>query len=559
MHTDEAAAKAWDAERPRASIARSTSGGLRARAGCVRVAGHLRPSLFLTSYLVLLLTLTPGVAADTNRLTKLSPEPVVVQMEDGAGTTNLIFALAKGAELPLYRVTAAVGSSNSIPAEQITFNWDAAPGSQSTVLRTVIVGRLSVRAVGLHIEQETNYAGRIIFYWADAEQSFDFTVSDRTSVVFSLTAQRLDLTVNRFQPDTASVRVKNTGKAGIRRLSISSSDLLDGETQRRVLLPEVFKDFGAMPLAPGHEAEVSFTIPQLDWAGTYTGTLDVVADGRSHQSIPLMLRGRGPVPGRYGYFVPFVLFVATLLLGFVLSNKLENWFNLGGLQRAEALLSLQRSERELARVSDQVDAWGATRPPQVFATTKIWLRQTLDDLRGLFARVQELSREQLVSEAQRFATAATLAGIFESAVKAALALWPDPSQQGKLNGVLTELDRVTRAAEPQPYRENLRAVLEKNASEGASESDDRALYMRGALPDVPPPAELAGRIERMARLQRLVVAAVVFIVAYQLFYARDFSFGTLLDYLQVFLWSLGLTQTGAQILARARSSFTPSQ
>lgn len=563
MHPGEAAAvRSRLTVKPNASIADVTDTILYAPAGRVSAALGLRPSSLIPACLILLLALSSRAtalpAAEANRLTKLAPESVVVQLENGFGAADLIFVLADGAAVPSYRVTAAVGSANTIPAEHITFKWVAPPQAQQTAGRTHLVGQLSVEA-RVNVERGTNYTGRIIFYWPDAEQSVDFTVSDRTALAFSLLTPRLDLTLSQFQPDKMSIRVKNTGKTNIRKLTLSSSDLRDGETQRRISLPEVVKDLDAAPLAPEQEAEVSLDIPRPVWAGSYTGTLDVVADGRSRQSIPLVILSRGPVPTAKSYFVPVILFGATLLLGYVLSTKLENWFNLGGLQRAEALLSLQRSERELARVSDQVDDWGANRPARVFARTKIWLRQHLNDLRGLFAKIQDLSREQLVSEAQRFATATTQAGIFESAVEVALSQWPDPSQEQKLNRVLEELDRITPASDPQTYRDSLRAVLERVASEGDAESETSAFDAGRALPDIPPPADLRRRIERMARLQRMVVAVVVFIVAYQLFYARDFTFGTLLDYLGVFLWSLGLTQTGTQILARARSSYTPSQ
>lgn len=66
------------------------------------------------------------------------------------------------------------------------------------------------------------------------------------------------------------------------------------------------------------------------------------------------------------------------------------------------------------------------------------------------------------------------------------------------------------------------------------------------------------RITRMAWVYRLTVWLVVSAVAYLTFYDRAFAFGTARDYISLFLWTLGLTQTGTQILARGKSSYTRS-
>jgi hypothetical protein len=520
-------------------------------------AQPLPPLRLILSCVTFLLTLAfPASAlppAAEQKLTKLAPESIVVPLENGGGVANVILVLAAGADVPSFTVTSAVGSSNAIPSDQFKFRCQLEPKANPDD-RTLLNCQLRLDAK-VNIEPTTTYTGRIICYWSDAEQSLDFTVSDQTSLAFSLDPARLDLSLDQFQPDTVTVRVRNTGKSNIHKLLITSSNLVDSETQHRVELAQLVKDLNNDPLRPMHEVEVSFQIPRPKLAGSYAGTLDVVAeDGRARQSIPLVLRSRGPIPAEKTYFVPFILFGATLILGFVLSTKLENWLNLGGLQRAEALLSLQKSEQELVRLSLQVEQWGAQRPPVVFGNTRVRLQLAVNELRELIARVANLTREQLVAEAQRFAHAEAHGRIFESAVKVALQQWP--TQEDKLNAVLTKLDGVEPSSDLNAYRESLRKVLEEAAKE--EEGGASAENVRPPLPELPAIVDLKNRIKFMSHLQNALVAVVVFIVAYQLFYARDFTFGTLLDYLQVFLWSLGLTQAGSQILARARSTFTPS-
>lgn len=537
-----------------------------------------RPTSVFLRCLILLLALTfqasaqPAAAQD--RLTKLDPEPVVIHLENGSGAADVTFILAQGVAAPEFRWTSAVGSANTIPDGEISFKWVEDPQTkpspeaqqntegQRGAQRRVLVGQLTVNA-RVNVEPDKDYQGQLIFYWTDVPQTVPvkFTISDRTTLAFSVEPTNLNLTLLQSQPDTILLRVKNTGRAPIRKLSFSSSDLIDTETQRRLMLPESesepvqVKDFGSTPLAPLHEAEFLFKVPQPHWAGSYTGTVAVIANERKRESISFTLRSRGPIPTRNTYWLPFVLFVATLMLGYLLSNLLENWFNLGGLQRSEAQLSLQKSERELARIAEQVKKWEkeVPAPPEVFAHTTIRLQHDLNGLRELYRRIPELTREELVAEAKRFALSATLADIFESAVSVAMKQWPN--QPEKLNAVLTSLDRFTPGTDPNAYRESLRKVLESAASPDAD--DASAFDTSAALPDMPSPADLEKRIKRMAQLKRVVAAAVVFIMAYQVIYARNFDFGTLLDYIQVFLWSLGLTQMGTQLIAR--SSYTPSQ
>lgn len=514
--------------------------------------------------LVLLFQASAHPAAAQNKLTKLDPESLVVHLENGSGLADATFALEKGINVPEFKVTPAVGNSNTIPAENITFKWvkdpQTQPGaeSQPSARGPVLAGQISVNT-RINIEPDTNYTGRIIFYWPDATPPVivNFTVSDRMTLAFSLTPTKFDLALAQSQPDAILLRVKNTGRVPIQKLSVSSSDLIDSETQHRLVLPErEVKDFGSTPLAPLREAEFSFNVPELHWAGSYSGTVDVIVNQSSRQSIPFVIRSRGPIISSSTYWLPFILFVATLLLGYLVSNMLENWFNLGGLQRAEAQLSLRKSERELARIAEQVEMWATVPLADAFAQTRIRLQQDLNELGELYRRIPGLTREELVAETKRFATFATLAGIFESAVNVALKQWPDPP---KLNQVLTLLDRVAPGTDPNAYRTSLRTVLETEAKLNTDDAKANAFDASAALPDVPSPADLEKKIKRMAQLERLVAATVVFIMAYQLFYAKDFAFGTLLDYLGVFLWSLGLTQMGTQLIARARSSYTPTQ
>jgi hypothetical protein len=531
-------------------------------------AGRRRRSYIVGRGLLLLVALTLHACALTasaqqqERLTKLSPEPLTVQLQNGVGSADFYFSLAPKLKPRAINIkwTDAVGNSNAIPAGQVKFEFINPPETADDSHRVVLTGKLSVEA-SVYIEPNVNYSGRIIFIFEDGEtQPVNYSVSDKTTLALSISPAKLELTLLQNQPGSVVIRVKNTGRADVNKVSLSSSDLLDSETRRRIGPTKQDKNLDA-PLAPLHEAEVPFNVPHAVWAGNYLGTLDVTAndDGGSRQSIPVVLQSRGPTPAPGMFWLPYVLFFGTLGLGALLSYWLENWFNLGGLQRAEALLSLQRSREEFSRVTKRVEELANGRPETVFAQTKLRLLQDTEELAELFRRLPALTRDDLMAEAKRFATSAALYGIFETAMGVALKQWD--GQPAKLNSVLTSLDRVAPGTDPVAYRTSLRQVLAdaaaadraNNPNADAADTFDAA----AALPDVPPPADLERRIRFMALVERGVAAVLVFIGAYLMFFARDFTFGTLPDYFAVFLWSLGLTQTGTQIISRARSSVTP--
>jgi len=535
---------------------RNHNRGFRCRGTCVGLSGRRLACVCLALIALFgwsLLAVTTRASSDPVKLTKLAPEPVSVQVENGSGSLNLVFILKSGSDVPSFKVISAVGGATAIPETDIAFGWSTTSTPDQAANRTLLIANLNV-STRIFIEPNVEYKGRIIFLWPDSEQILDFTVVDKSSLGFDLSESKLDLVLGPNQPTTVPIRVSNTGKAEIQTLTVSSSDLVDSETHHRAALPITTSDLKSAPLRPTHEAEVSIVLPSPELAGSYAGTLYVVANGNLRKSIPIVLRTRGPVTSKGILFLPFLLFIATLILGFWLSTKLDDWFNLGGLQRSQALLSLQQSERALARLLDQIGRWEKDIAVQGFPQTRLRLEPSLEELRGLLGAYSEMPQDKLLAEAQRYASNLAQGNLWREFVEFALQRWTGETQKEKLKQVLTALDVAPPIADLNAYRESLIKIL----SGFADDSGASLTGVNEVLPGVPRPANLRARIRFMARLQRLVVLAVVFISAYQIFYAHHFSFGTLLDYLGVFLWTLGLTQTGTQILSRARSTYNPT-
>jgi hypothetical protein len=159
----------------------------------------------------------------------------------------------------------------------------------------------------------------------------------------------------------------------------------------------------------------------------------------------------------------------------------------------------------------------------------------------------------LKSNAVLFTTLAAAAKFLSNRVRTATNQWP----LAELKPVIDALDAVTfptGAAELDKYWKDLDKVLVDHANTQKKLPAGAPLPLSDLLSTEQVTVEqLEIKIERMNMLHRAVVVAVVLITAYTTLYWKDSDFGTLIDYLTVFLWALGLSATGANILTRAKS------
>lgn len=500
-----------------------------------------------TTLLLFFLAFVPIDASAADELTKLSPEPIQVLLEDGKGSVEIIFARKAGITPPPTRVTAAVSSNNSLSEKDIHFEWAISTTTEHELLLT---GRLWVDTQSF-VDQLAPYKGKIILLWPNAPPTtFDYQILNSTSIGFDVVPEQVDQHLAILQPHGITLRIKNTGKSKITNLVISSLGLVDTATGHKIDLPQKNQ---SIDLNPTQEKQIVFEWPQPVLAGAYSGALDITADNSTRKPIAVVLHTRGP-SFRGLLFLPFVLFVAVLGLGFWLSSKLDQWFGQGGLQRAQTILDLQRSQTDLTEGLRRLQKWQDEHPFAKVSRNEVRLQFLIDELITVIRDADRLPLSQLTTEAQRFASQVAATSLFWSFLKIATDKFPLPAT---LASVAKKLDEVGIPEPPalNVYRDNLLKVLQ-------TEMNAAALGGAGAVAPPQPrlisAEDLAKRIKFMARLYQLVVWFVVFVTAYQTLYLNDRSFGTLLDYMVVFLWTLGLTQTGTQILTRAQSTYKPT-
>jgi hypothetical protein len=500
----------------------------------------------ITLLLLLLSAFSQVYAIPEEDFKKLSPEPVQVLLENGKGSLEIVFARKAGITPPPTRVTAAFGSNNSISEKEIHFDWVTATTSEQP---TLLEGRLWVETQSF-VDHAAPYKGKIILLWPNAQPTtIDYQIVNSTSIGFDVYPEQVDQHLAILQPHGTTLRIKNTGKSKITNLVISSLGLVDTATGHKIDPPAKSSPIDLDPL---QEKPIAYEWQQPLLAGAYSGALDITANNSTRKSIAVVLRTRGP-GFRPLLFLPFVLFVAVLVLGFWLSWKLDQWFGQGGLQRAQTIQGLRRSQTDLTEGLRSLQRWQDEHPPAKVPRSTVRLQLLTDELITVLRDAENLPLTQLTAEAQRFASQVAVTSVFWSVVKIATGKFPPAG----LPGVTKKLDDV---AIPQPldldvYRQNLLNVLQ---------AETNAAGLGGAGVVAPPaprvisPEALEKRIKFMALLYQFVVWFVVFVTAYQTLYLNDRSFGTLLDYLIVFLWALGLTKTGTQILTGAQSSYKPA-
>ncbi len=485
------------------------------------------------------------------KLTKLAPDSVLVQVNNGVGQATIVYARKAGDAAPVLDWTDAVGTTNSIAKDKIKVQWVGQPRRVEKQEAVTLVISVETRE---WVEPNVTYKGTIIFFWPDGSRHTEgFILTNSVVADFTISRAKIDAVLMSGQPASANFIVSNTGKERITKFTFSSTDLEDPTTHRRA-------DFGpAAPvtaeLDPGREQTIALTLPRPSYAGTYIGTLNVIANDRVRESIPLSIITRGPTFGTYNW-LPFLLFCLTLAVGYCLTIYLEQWFGLGGLERAQSLVTLDQAKNDIDKTLEELKTWEAVHVGIDVNAARLRLEDGLRELNGLLERPNRYSTDELKSSAPRFKTLSSAGNVFYDKVLIATDGWKTPET---LKPLIDELDAVAFPAAADGldnYRKELAKVLENHLGTKTALPAGAPMPFRSFLPEQVMRKQLELRIERMNMLHRVVVAIVVFITAYTSLYWKDADFGTLLDYLTVFLWALGLSATGASILTRSKSSYT---
>jgi hypothetical protein len=186
-------------------------------------------------------------------------------------------------------------------------------------------------------------------------------------------------------------------------------------------------------------------------------------------------------------------------------------------------------------------------PPTIgLPKTEVWLQLTIQSLGDELRSVDSLSQDQLTNDVQQYALAVGTISLFWSVVQVAMNRWGNqPDQLQLATAAIDGVPRPASAPDLNQYRSQLLAALPVSLGKDPSVEAQVQSVSRLWTPE-----GVQRKIKIMALLYQVVIWATVFFTAYQAYFAHNLAFGTLSDYIVLFVWSLGLTQTGSQIVSR---------
>lgn len=276
----------------------------------------------------------------------------------------------------------------------------------------------------------------------------------------------------------------------------------------------------------------------------------MLGNSNSQKSIGLTIQTRGPYSSCH---VPLILFLVVVTAGFAISSVLDAWFGSGGLAKAQVYLTTKAAESQLTDVKSEIAKWkpraASLTPPCSIPQTELWIAKALLDIQNVWQSFDVDPVDQLTAISEQIYVLGSASKSLWTAVTVAMSELETPPLA--LQRAIAAIDAVklpSSRADLARYRQDL-SVAVTSATGAVTQSASVAAGINVKVKRTPT-AIMRDRISGMNWLYRAAVASVVFITAYQVFYAQKWAFGTVSDYLAVFLWALGLTTTGTQILAR---------
>lgn len=486
----------------------------------------------------------------------LVPAPLDLTTTNGQGTMPFrLLITGAAADITKIDATAPVGDGQALQGAVTVQVESSTPLQENQRVQAAV---LTVKAAQ-PMPQNVKFAGLLI---VPGLGRLAYSVTDKTNVVLSSSPDRIAVTWLVGQPDVGRLQVRNAGTSSF-ALNAAAVSLEDAGSKRRVEQPLTMTPT-AQTIASGQSRQVTVTLPRPLFAGTYAGTLSLHSETDSF-AVPVTITTRGPAPGGQ-LWIPFGLFVLTVVAGIWLSSKLERFFGEGGgLRRAETVVALGTLENALERVDASLQTVvrnTGLRLPKVLAQFSP-LRDAVRTARTV-PNTPDIERVLTEGHAAQ-AAGMLLARLLEAGVPP---LNGDPQALTALSNAIEALPWPVDHASFQTFNLSLRNVIDKAHQDLIARSQqERSAALQANLPApaapepgpmVLPPGtpisidEALAQITRMTRLQNAAIWLVTVLTAYQTFYAANAAFGTGMHYLGLFMWALGITQAGTQIVARAR-------
>lgn len=443
---------------------------------------------------------------------------VTVPLTRGRGSATFHLALRENlVSLPAIDWTSAAGPEGAtIPRNDIRVEFP--PLQQSAAARTFpVTVFIDTKAP---LEPTATYTGKVLVFTTE-RQDVTFTATVAATATFEIDPRTINTSFGAFDDASRLIRVRNTSKVALDGVTISSLGFsrADGKT---VALEE--ED----AVLPKRNNVVRVKFPYPHRAGTYTGALDVTGATGEQRNMAVTFTVRGPY-GRWG--VPLVLLLLTVTLGWVGSEALERRWSERRIEQLELERVFSGSAAQLRKTLTVLQTWagGGAALPNTQASFAVHLAAVEESLEMISTLTADAARSRAAAAQNASASARTLSSVLGS-------MSPD-------GGLAAIVDAIP--TDDANYRQRLLEAISGTTVDRGADAG-RAGARRTA-------ADITAQLRRVKFMRGAILLAVALLVAYQTFYEAERDFGTATDYINVFLWSLGMTQAGTQIITRVRS------
>jgi hypothetical protein len=383
---------------------------------------------------------------------------------------------------------------------------------------------------------------------------------------FQVLKNRIDRVVYRGEPDDEFIGVQNTGKTVIKEIKYEG-EFADPKSGAKILIPPAVAALPPDGIQPANQFSIKVKMSRPVRAGSYSGVLVVTSPGADAKSVSVAIRSRGPLPNvPFGespfYELPAILFIVVVLVGFGASWLLDQWMGTD-LPRLRALQSLRNSQTTILGMSDRVRKWPLDHPSlSAFPLTMNRMAMLVPDLTRIIAGATQSTPTDLTAAGQTYSLVSAKLLIFSSAVDLIESLYSqkgnDPSNLAYLNSAIKRLDVLdfSDASPIATFRANVVTALSVTITPSAGLTATAPAAANTAVTQTVQVEATQKKLERDIQLitlaQHAVVWVVVVLTGLTTYFLANSTYGSTGDYIGTLLWSLGLTQTGKQIISRPR-------
>jgi hypothetical protein len=401
-----------------------------------------------------------------------------------------------------------------------------------------------------------------VLFFADC----DAASADEPKPSFQATKNHIDRVVGREEPDVEFVGIQNTGKTVIKEIKYEG-EFTNPKSGATVLIPPAVADLPSNGIQPSDHFSIKVKMCKPVWAGSYSGALVLTSPGADSKSIGIVIRSRGPLPdvpfGKSAFYeLPAILFIVVVLVGFGVSWLLDQWMGTD-LPRLRALQSLRNSQTTLLNMSDRIRKWPLDHPSlSAFPLTLNRMAILVPDLTRVVAGASQATPADLTATGQTYSLVSAKLLTLSSALDLIESLYSqkgnDPLNLAYLNSAIKRLDALdfSDASPIATFRSNVVNALSVSTATGIGGIMAAPATANAAVTQTVQLEATQRKIERDIRLitlaQHAVVWVIVVLTGLTTYFLANATYGSAADYIGTLLWSLGLTQTGKQIIARPR-------